>query len=170
MLFDEMPDRVKADIACLVFATDISRAALDSAREGVYPAAALGKMTRERIQNGFIPRGEAFQIDPRIRGYVDFSYFDLLAGQGSSPEASIYGNFDLVFCGNLLFYYKPEQQRRILEKAGACLAPGGHLITGETERAIVGAHGFREVFENAAIFQRLSHRNPNACAAAGSQP
>ncbi len=173
MLFDEMPDRAKAGITCLVFATDISRAALDSARKGVYPAAALNKITRERIQNCFIPRGEAFHIAPRIRDYVDFSYFDLLAGQGSSPEASIYGNFDLVFCGNLLFYYKPEHQRRILEKAGACLTPGGYLITGETERAIAGAHGFREFFENAAIFKHISRRAPNTCAAAataGRQP
>lgn len=176
MLFDELPDRVKAGIACLVFATDISRPALDSAREGVYPAAALNKTTRERIQKCFTPRGEAFHITPRIRRYVDFAFFDLLAGRGACPEASIYGDFDLVFCGNLLFYYTPEHQRCILEKAGACLAPDGYLITGEAERAIARAHGLHEVCENSAIFQRVSpheakaYGQPAPGAAAGSHP
>jgi chemotaxis methyl-accepting protein methylase len=83
---------------------------------------------------------------------VDFSFFDLLSDQGACPASSIYGNFDLVLCCNLLFYYKPEFRTRILEKLSNTLAPGGFLVTGETEREILLKNGYREYIEFSSIF------------------
>jgi len=40
-----------------------------------------------------------------------------------------------------------------MDKAGNCLASGGYLITGETEREIVKENNYREVFHNSGIFQ-----------------
>jgi chemotaxis methyl-accepting protein methylase len=57
-------------------------------------------------------------------------------------------------CSNLLFYYKPVCRRRIIEKIGHTLAPGGYLVTGETEREILMKYNYQEVFENSAIFRK----------------
>jgi chemotaxis methyl-accepting protein methylase len=139
---------------CRIFATDIATSELDIARKGEYPAEALGKVTLQRVQTYFQRQNEIYTIQPTLKKVVDFSVFDLLSENGSCPPASIYGNFDLVFCSNLLFYYKPKIREIILEKVGKTLAKGGYLITGETERDILKESGFREIFDNSAIFQK----------------
>lgn len=139
---------------CRIFATDISSIELDVAQKGEYPAEALGKVTLQRVQTYFLKQNESYAIQPTLKKVIDFSVFDLLSENGSSPPASIYGNFDLVFCSNLLFYYKPEIREIILEKVGKSLARGGYLVTGETEIDIIKENGYREIFANSAIFQK----------------
>jgi chemotaxis methyl-accepting protein methylase len=57
-------------------------------------------------------------------------------------------------CCNLLFYYKPESRKSILEKISNTVASGGYLITGETERDILLKNNYKEVFEASAIFRK----------------
>lgn len=154
ILCDELIESKKADISYLIFATDIDPEVLEQAQKGHYQPAALGKVTLKRTQTYFSRKGENYHIAPRIKQYVDFSVFDLLSDQGSCPPVSIYGNFDLIFCSNLLFYYKPEYRNQMLEKIGNSLAKGGYLITGEAEREIIKGNNYREVFINSAIFQK----------------
>jgi chemotaxis methyl-accepting protein methylase len=106
------------------------------------------------MQKYFTRKGDNFIISSKLREYMDFSLFDLLTEQGESPPASIYGNFDLIFCSNVLFYYKPELRLRILDKLSKNLSPGGFLVTGETERELVKNYKFREVVAHSAIFQK----------------
>ena len=94
------------------------------------------------------------RIKPELSRNIDFSVFDLLSGQLSSPRASIFGDFDLVLCANLLFYYKPDRQRTMLEKAGNALAHNGFLVAGDAERGILINHGYHEVYPRSAIFKR----------------
>ena len=153
ILFDEIADSAKEPIACHIFATDINQAELDNAQKGVYPTASVNKVSLKRIKTYFTQQDKNFTVDGQLRKYINFSVFDLLAEQFVCPPASIYGSFDLVFCSNLLFYYKKEYRKRIMDKAGNCLASGGYLITGETEREIVKENNYREVFHNSGIFQ-----------------
>lgn len=154
ILCDELTDRSTSDIKCRIFATDISGDALIQIRDGVFQKATLGKVCLKRIQTYFTCHGDVYTIIPSLKEGIDFSVFDLLSDNGSCPPANIYGNFDLVFCSNLLFYYKPEFRNRVLEKIGNSLARGGYLVTGETEREIVTGNYYREVFVNSAIFQK----------------
>lgn len=154
MLCDELIETKKTDMNYLIFATDIDPNELMKAQRGVYQSATLCKVTLKRIQTYFSLKDENYTISPQLRNQIDFSVFDLLSDQGSCPPASIYGNFDLVFCSNLLFYYKPEFRKRILEKIGNSLTKGGYLITGESEREIIKGNNYREVFVNSAIFQK----------------
>jgi chemotaxis methyl-accepting protein methylase len=75
------------------------------------------------------------------------------------PPESIFGNFDVVFCSNLLFYFQPINRQLIIDKVGHCLANGGYFITGETEREIIFHYNYREVFPYSAIFQRIRNQN-----------
>jgi len=154
ILCDELIENTSADITCRIFATDINPDEISNAQQGIYQSGVLNKVTLNRIQTYFTGRGENYIISPKIKDYIDFSVFDLLSERVACPSASIYGNFDLVFCSNLLFYYKPEYRQRILDKTDHCLSPGGYLVTGETEREIVKQNNYREIFPNSAIFQR----------------
>jgi len=154
ILCNELIETKKADLNYLIFATDIDSDELMKAQNGTYQSATLSKVSLKRAQMHFTQNSETYTIFPQLKKQIDFSVFDLLSDQGSCPPASIYGNFDLVFCSNLLFYYKPECRNYMLEKIGNSLAKGGYLITGETEREIIKGNNYREVFANSAIFQK----------------
>ena len=153
ILCDELLDR-NMDLSFRIFATDINPSELEKGQQGIYSANAVSKVSLCRIQNYFNVTGDSYAIIPALKTHIDFSVFDLLHKANGSPSASIFGNFDLVFCCNLLFYYKPEIRKRILEKTGACLAKGAYLITGESEREIIKGNYYREVFTASAIFQK----------------
>ncbi|MFH1035095.1 MAG: protein-glutamate O-methyltransferase CheR [Pseudomonadota bacterium] len=120
-----------------IFATDIDEGQLEAGRQGRYDQDALQKVRSRHLRAYFQLQGQALQIIPRIRARVDFSTHDLLDQRPVSPPASIYGGFDLILCSNLLFYYRPDLQRAILDKALRGLRPGGYLVTGQAERDLV---------------------------------
>lgn len=137
-----------------VFGTDLYEPDLALARAGVYSAAELGNVRLRHLDACFTRQGHGFAVAARLRERVEFSVYDLLDAASSCPPTSIFGDFDLVLCCNVLIYYRPAQQARILDKLLGCMAPGGYLVTGETERRIAGNTGsIREAISYAPIFQ-----------------
>jgi tetratricopeptide (TPR) repeat protein len=43
------------------------------------------------------------------------------------------GRFDVVFMRNVLIYFRPEQQKRVVDSVAAAIAPDGYLFLGPTE-------------------------------------
>lgn len=136
MLCDEFMKKQKTGISFRIFATDISEPEIQKAQQGVYTEEALKNVTLGRVNSYFTQKGNHFVVNPPLKDYINFSTFDLLSGQFNCPPASIFGNFDLVFCANLLFYFKPTMQKRILQKVDCCLNNGGWLIVGDAEKDI----------------------------------
>jgi len=142
-----------------IFATDISESVLTSARQGVYDAATVQNVRLKHIKEYFIKQGETYSISSVLKERVNFSAYDLLDKFSDYPQGSIYGDFDLVFCSNLLFYYRPEIQQFILHKMGRSMSENGYLVTGEAERTLVGEKcGMRAVAPPASIFQKKRNR------------
>jgi chemotaxis protein methyltransferase CheR len=154
ILLDELNQQSAKKINYRIFATDNNASELEKAKNGFFDSSAIQKISLRRVQNYFILKNEGYSISPAIKKQVDFSLFDLLTDQRSSPTPSIYGNFDLVFCSNVLFYYMPASRKRMIEKIGKTLANGGFLVTGETEREFLQKNGYVEVYMNSAIFQK----------------
>lgn len=154
ILLDELNENSSQKIKTAIFATDNNRGELGKAMEGIYPASAMNKVTLKRVNTYFTNEGEYYHISPRLKDTVDFSWFDLLSDSRSCPEPSIYGNFDLVVCSNLLFYYKPELRLKILNKLENTMVPGAYLVTSETEREYFLQNNYHELFGNSAIFQK----------------
>jgi chemotaxis methyl-accepting protein methylase len=157
MLWNEVLPASRSTIDCRIFATDCNPEEIIAAQKGVYQMASIGKVAFNRVQTCFNQQKETFSIKPELKKQVDFSIFNLLDKQLVSPPASIYGDFDVIFCCNLLFYYKPEFRHQILDKISRNLAADGFLITGETEREIVKEGNYREVFVNSAIFKEIGN-------------
>ncbi len=157
MLLDEISQAQTQPLSYRIFATDLDETNLSLARAGIYSEEALGKVRLQHMSKYLFRQGDSFAIAPRLRAHVDFSPYDLLDGSSSSPSASIYGGFDLILCCNLLFYYRPEGRRRILDKFSRALAPGGYFVTGEVERTTVSGHkGFRALLPPAAVFRKTN--------------
>lgn len=161
MLLDELSKGEECPLSYRIFATDLSPSDLALARTGVYSAEAVGNIRSRHLRLYLSRHGESYAIAPRLRERVDFSIYDLLDESTSSPPASIFGDFDLVLLSNVLLYYRQETQRRMLHKVLGCLAPGGYLIAGESERQIVASSsGTRPVAPPAAVFQKISGNYP----------
>jgi chemotaxis methyl-accepting protein methylase len=155
ILLRELCDGREDPVRFRIFATDSSPAQLELALTGVYASAALGNLNLRHLERWFSRRQDAYVVAPELRDRVDFSLHGLLGEHSVSPSASIFGGFDLVLCCNVLFYYRPECQTRILDKLRRCLAPGGYLVTGEAEHEIVQASGFEPLALPAAIFRAV---------------
>jgi len=154
ILLSELSDRGEVPVRFRLFATDNSAEQLTLACLGSYPAPLVGNLQQRHLERWFSRREDAYVVVPELRERVDFSLHGLLDEYSVSPSASIFGGFDLILCCNVLFYYRPECQLRILERLRRCLAADGYLVTGEAEREIVQAAGFRPLILPAAIFRR----------------
>jgi chemotaxis protein methyltransferase CheR len=137
-----------------IFASDLSEIQLSEASNGKYLVNTLGNISLKRAQRWFDHEGEYYSIKPDLKESIDFSVFDLLDQNHSSPPSSIFGDFDLVICSNILFYYNETCRKNILQKITNSLTTGGYLVTGEAERDILIKANFVEVFQQSAIFKR----------------
>lgn len=159
ILLDELILKRGKSVRFRIFATDRSEAELSSARRGVYDCSAVQNVRLRHIHQYFTQQGETFTITSRLRDRIEFSSHDLLDQCSACPPGSIYGDFDLVICNNLLFYYRPDIQQCMLAKFHNSLSKNGYLITGETERAIVEkTDGFCNVSLLSTIFQKTIGR------------
>jgi chemotaxis methyl-accepting protein methylase len=119
-----------------IIATDISESALVQARKAEYNERDIQKIRIKDLNEFFIRSGESYTICDRLKQHVGFHTYDLLDHRSSYPQESIFGNFDLVVCSNLLFYYKPEYQQVIVNKLMNSMDKQGFLLAGEAERQI----------------------------------
>lgn len=159
ILLDEMVAERMKPVTFRLFATDHSAAELESARLAIYDQAALRNVRLKHLQKYFEVSGESYKVVDHLRHWVDFSVYNLLDQYSGSPAASIYGDFDLVLCGNLLFYYRADIRQQILDKIHRSLSPGGYLVTGEAEREIVAKHpGFRAIVPPSTVFRKNTRR------------
>jgi chemotaxis protein methyltransferase CheR len=150
MLTDSCKKSSSLSVSCLIFATDKSLKQLEMARQGIFDLNSIQNTRLSYLNNYFSNSGNLYTINDSIKGKVDFSYYDLLDPESTAPPSSIYGDFDLIMCSNLLFYYMPEIRKRILTKFKRSLRPEGFLVTGEAETGIIKEFGSFSQFTPAA--------------------
>ena len=120
-----------------IIATDISQSALLRAKKGEFSEHEILNMRVKDLKEFFIREGDIYTMSDRLKKYVSFSTYDLLDPLSSYPQESIFGNFDIVVCSNILFYYKPMYQHSIVKKIIYSMDKNGYLITGEAEKHTV---------------------------------
>src|SRR5262249_41000741 len=118
-----------------LFATDIDGPALEVARRGRYPAAAIEHLPAQRISRYFQTRGDSIEIAREIRDLCIFSMHDLLR----DPPFS---HLDVISCRNFLLFLDRNLHRRAVRLFHYGIDPGGLLFLGASED--VGRH--RDLF------------------------
>ena len=137
-----------------IFATDQSNQQIQEAQAGHFTRSLLNQLSLQHLKEWFINENGVYKVKPELKTSIEFSVFDLFSEKYNCPPTSIFGDFDLVICANLLFYYKPEFMQKIIKKISGSLAPNGYFVTGEVEREILLQQHFQEVFPSSAIFKR----------------
>jgi two-component system CheB/CheR fusion protein len=149
MLFREVVATLPghADSTLQIFATDLSRDAIDAARRGEYPASIAGEVSAERLARFFTPQDGGWRINKAIRETIVFAPHDVIV----DPP---FTRLDFLSCRNLLIYLTAPLQRRLLPLFHYSLRPGGVLLLGSSET--VGRHA--DLFEPLDAKQRLYRR------------
>lgn len=120
------------DLGFGVHATDLSLRALEKARAARYPAKRLALIDPDLRERYFVahPEGE-YSVSPQLAAHVCCARLNVL----ELAHAPLSG-MDVIFCQNLLIYFRRWRRREILNHLAERLAPGGLLVIGVGE--IVG--------------------------------
>lgn len=133
------------------FATDISDAALNRARAGVYTEAQIAAVSQERRKRFFVRTDSGYQVNKSVREMCVFAKHNI----AKDPPFS---NQDLISCRILLIYLGPALQDRVIPALHYALKPSGYLILGESES--LGA--FTEYFTPAGTKYKVYQRKKMA--------
>jgi chemotaxis methyl-accepting protein methylase len=113
--------------------TDIDQLALDNARQGVYGSNDVENLTLADLDAFFTREGSRYRINPELRSRVVFARHNLLGDQAPSPPESLFREYDIILCRNVMMYFHREEQRRIFQKLHRSLVTGGLIALGECE-------------------------------------
>ncbi|MDI6646488.1 CheR family methyltransferase [Bacillus altitudinis] len=127
MLFLEEMKRRQVSIELQVFATDINRKAIQSASKGVYSLESMARMPEKWSARYFEKKGDAFIVKQSLRKHIVFAPHNLLI---DSP----FIHLDFISCRNVLMYFQPEVQKRVLSRFQYALKDQGMLILGPNEK------------------------------------
>jgi len=149
MTFEEMR-AVGTPIEADIVATDLSERVLEKARAGVYSQFEVQRgLPITLLLKYFSKQGESWRVNDRLRAQVDFRRLNLL------EPFSAMGQFDVIFCRNVLIYFDSETKRRTLERLAGHLHERGFLILGGSESTM----GITEAFHSAPARRGLYVRN-----------
>lgn len=112
-----------------VLATDVDRSSLTAAQGARYPAGEAVDVPADLAARHLVVRAGGVTISPALARGVRFAAHDL-ASAAPAPAGEV---FDLVACRNVLIYFLPDVQRRVLSRIVDRIAPGGWLLLGEAE-------------------------------------
>ncbi len=122
-----------------VIATDIDTNVLNTAENGVYPIERIDKMSADRVKKFFLKgKGEQdgfVRVRPELRQMVTFKPLNLL-----SDSWPINGQFDIIFCRNVMIYFDKPTQLKLLERMVKLLQPEGLYIAGHSESFSQAGH------------------------------
>lgn len=135
-----------------IVGSDIDTAALREARAGRYGERALSRMPKGLAELYFEPaEAGARRIIADLRESVAFSPVNLV--DRSSMVAA--GQFDVIFCRNVLIYFDDAARRTAAENLYAALRPGGFLCLGHSESMARIDDRFEvRRFADAIVYQR----------------
>ena len=112
-----------------LIATDLSRPILESARRGIYSQFEVQRgLPVRRMLRYFNNQSDTWRINDHIRAKVSFKVHNMMM-----PMREL-GNFDIIFCRNVLIYFDVETKRRVLANLNETMADDGYLVLGAAER------------------------------------
>ncbi len=109
-----------------IFGTDVSEAALEKARIGLYSDAISKTVSKERLTRFFNKVEGGYQIHKNIRAMCTFAKQNI----AQDPPFS---KLDLISCRNVLIYLSMDLQNKIFPIFHYALNPSGFLLLGKSE-------------------------------------
>jgi chemotaxis protein methyltransferase CheR len=131
-----------------IVGTDIAREPLQRAKEGLYSQFEVQRgLPMQMLVKHFTKEDAQWRIKQGLRDAVSFRSWNLLA------DLRPLGNFDVVFCRNVLIYFDPPTKRTVLEAIARQMQPDGVLFLGGAETVLGVTEAFRPMAGEAGFYQ-----------------
>ena len=161
----EFLERAGANVPLQIFASDISETAIEKARAAIYynVMPALAKVSPARLKRFFVKANGGYQIAKSIRESCIF------ARQNVTKDPPFH-NLDLISCCNVLIYFGPLLQRKVLATFHYALKPRGFLMLGPSESVGQLLHSFSPLDKKLRIYAKRPASEPLNIPALASDP
>jgi two-component system CheB/CheR fusion protein len=136
-----------------IFATDVSKLAIEVARVGWYSPVQVSNVSPERLQRFFVPTDGGYQINKVVRELCIFACQNLI----TDPPFS---RLDLISCRNVLIYFGAALQSKVLPMFHYGLKPDGFLLLGSSETTGEFSHLFSLVDSHYKLYTKQSSSLP----------
>ena len=129
LLLLEMLGQIISQWNITIHATDIDVEALNRARNGVFTAKEVTGIQPAWLDRYFVPKGNNFHATQALKQLVAFEVHNLVC------DPPFY-DLDLAVCRNVLIYFNPALQNRVLKGFHDGLRKEGFLLLGKSETPI----------------------------------
>ncbi len=130
-----------------ILATDLSTRVLDLAQKAVWPLEKSREIPEAELKafmlRGIGPLRGTMKAGKEIRELVHFARLNL-----NDAEYPAIGEFDLVFCRNVLIYFDAAAREQVVGHLLEHLAPSGYLFLGHAESLSGTAFPVRSIIPN----------------------
>jgi len=121
-----------AEFRYSILASDISTTVLEKAHTAIYTTDALDPVPM-RMRRKFFLRSRdrtvnKVRVAPELRAQIEFHRINLI-----DSSYRVDGEFDAIFCRNVLIYFDRKTQKKILDKLCSSLNARGFLFVGHSE-------------------------------------
>ncbi|WP_310621450.1 CheR family methyltransferase [Flexibacterium corallicola] len=121
-----------------IVGTDLSKEVLEKARSGIYSQFEVQRgLPIQMLLKYFTQQEELWQIAPELRSMVQWKKMNLL------DSFAGLGEFDIVFCRNVLIYFDQATKIEVLQKISRQMPADGYLVLGAAETVV----GLTDCFE-----------------------
>jgi chemotaxis protein methyltransferase CheR len=126
-----------------ILATDLSTRVLEKAAAGVYQQDQVKGIPKQVLLRHFdkltTNSGDAWRIKPAIQGMITFGRLNLMECW------PMRGPLDVIFCRNVMIYFKKETQNMLINRYYDLLRPGGYMFLGHSECLAGTSNRFRYI-------------------------
>ena len=159
----EFLERAGASVPLQIFASDISETAIGKARAGIYAISALSKISPARLKRFFVKANGGYQIAKSIRDSCIF------ARQNVTKDPPFH-NLDLISCSNVLIYFEPVLQKKVLATFHYALKASGVLVLGPSESVGPLSQAFLPLDKKLKIYVKQPSAEPLKIPATANEP
>jgi len=122
-----------------ILAVDISEAALQKARQGVYRMSSVRNTPARILSKYFTAKGDRYVVKDEVKPLVKYMPLNLF----DHDRMRLIRGMDVIFCRNVLIYFDQESKQQVIADLYDSLNPGGYLFLGSTE----SLHGISKAFK-----------------------
>ncbi len=154
ILFLEEIAKQRQQLKLQIFASDVDPDAIAAAREGLYPEAIRDHVPAARLARFFTREDHGYRVSAELRAAIIFTVHDVLA----DPPFS---RLDLISCRNLLIYFGPEAQSKVLSVFDYSLRDRGVLLLGSAETVGTAESHFEIISKPDRLYRHVGQGNLN---------
>ncbi|MBB3266127.1 chemotaxis protein methyltransferase CheR [Azospirillum sp. OGB3] len=144
-----------------IVGTDISAEMVERSKSGIYTQFEVQRgLPIQMLVKHFKQQGDKWQISQQLRQMASFREFNLLG------DLSVLGQFDIVFCRNVLIYFDQPTKTKVLEAIARQMPQDGVLYLGGAETVLGITDRFKPVDGQRGLYSLGGFQVPSGLKAA----